>query len=332
MLKNTGGLRWDAFVLEKIENVMQKLDCTAGGVCVCVCVPGWSSWGRRPISWRLSEATPAPRPSSSRPHASPTLWLSPAAWGPAYFYPSSFPAGWGSITQDLCWCETPTQMIHSRRWGRERWRWCNAQAVFMVDSAPCGRGGKVAAVRWPRRVQAGLIAGLLNGSSVGFRRCQCADKMLPLPPPFDSPLFAHWESIMVHFRDWAYTWLPSRGAEDHGEISDLKRWGSSKYAHFLPLGHYCLEEPHNKTLCSLIQGQIILWQVYWRKNFYCFTYLAGSFLIWCLLLNLLTLNSWKNAWWKQTHTHLCVCAWLRFMQTILNPLYIIAFPGRTCGD
>lgn len=38
-------------------------------------------------------------------------------------------------------------MIHARRRGRERWRWRNAQAVFMVDSAPCGGGGKVAAVR-----------------------------------------------------------------------------------------------------------------------------------------------------------------------------------------
>lgn len=132
-----------------------------------VCVPGWNSWGRRPISWRLSEATPAPRPSSSRPHASPTLWLSPAASGPAYFYPSSFPAGWGSITQGLCWCETPTQMIHSKCRGRERWR--NPHAMFIADSAPCGGGGEVAAVCWPSRVQTGLIAGLLNGSSVGFR-------------------------------------------------------------------------------------------------------------------------------------------------------------------
>lgn len=147
-------------------------------------VPGWSSWGRQPIAWRLSEATPAPRPSSSRPHASPTLWLSPAALGQAYFYPSSFPAGWGSIAQGLCWCETPTQMIHSRRRGRERWR--HTHAAFMVDSAPCGGGRKVAAVCWPCRVQDGLIAGLLNGFSVGFRRSQCADAILP-PPPNPSP-------------------------------------------------------------------------------------------------------------------------------------------------
>lgn len=137
-----------------------------------VCVPAWSSWGKQPISWRLSEATPAPRPSSSRPHASPTLWLSPAASGPAYFYPSSFPAGWGSIIQSLGWCETPTQMIHSRRQGRKRWSWCNAHAAFVVDSAPRGGGGKVAAVCWPSRAQAGLIVALLNGSSIGFSRCQ----------------------------------------------------------------------------------------------------------------------------------------------------------------
>lgn len=124
-----------------------------------------------------------------------------------------------------------------------------ARAVFMEDSAPCGGGGKVAAVRWPSRVQAGVIAGLLNGSSLGFRRCQCADTMLPLPPPNSSALhFAHWESITVHFRDWAYTWLSSRGAKDHAEISDLERWGRSKYACFLPLGYYYLEKLHNKTL------------------------------------------------------------------------------------
>lgn len=167
----------------KIENVMQSQT-----VLQEVCVPGWSSWGRRPISWRLSEATPAPRPLSSRPHASPTLWLSPAASGLAYFYPSSFPAGWGSITRGLCWCETPTQMIHSRHRGRERWRWRNAHVVFMEDSASCGGGGKVAAVRWPSRVQAGLIAGLLNGSSCRLQTLSARrhDASTAPPPPSDS--------------------------------------------------------------------------------------------------------------------------------------------------
>lgn len=86
-------------------------------------------------------------------------------------------------SQSLCWCETPTQMIHSRRRGRKRQSWRNAHAVFTVDSAPRGGGGKVAAVCWPSRVQAGLIVGLLNGSSVGFSRCQRTEAMLPLPPP-----------------------------------------------------------------------------------------------------------------------------------------------------
>lgn len=62
-------------------------------------IPRWSSWERPPISWQSLGAIPAPRPSSSRQLASPTLWLSLEALGPAYFYPSSFPVR-GNQTKD----------------------------------------------------------------------------------------------------------------------------------------------------------------------------------------------------------------------------------------
>lgn len=74
----------------QIENARRRKSSHAN---VCSTVPGWSSWARRPISWPWSEATPAPRPWSSRPPASPTPWLCPAAAGPACSSPSSFPVG-----------------------------------------------------------------------------------------------------------------------------------------------------------------------------------------------------------------------------------------------
>lgn len=62
-------------------------------------IPRWSSWERPPISWQSLGAIPAPHPSSSHQLASPTLWLSLEALGPAYFYLSSFPVR-GNETKD----------------------------------------------------------------------------------------------------------------------------------------------------------------------------------------------------------------------------------------